>query len=270
MEHCLRKDSTKRPTAADLLGRDLLGSEPFASWVQGGDAPQESTERGTEHGAPCAAVISRQGSGKKSPREECEQPPLASKVPRLETLVVPVPAAPPVPVPAPLVFSSSPALPPALAIQRSLSSDDEDDDAGLSIQVTLKNKVAWRSGAGSTEAWRQKAEGVRPAAGGMLGESRAKKQTAMRLGRHRRTASAPAVTAAALAKAAQTAQAVGQTPTGFSTLTSGTAKDTADPQSGASERHKEKDGADSPFTRFRATPTFTEAGASGGAVGTGM
>lgn len=202
-------------------------------------------------------MISRQGSGKKSPREDTEQPPLANKVPRLETLVVPVPRVPPVPAPAPLVLSSSPALPPALAIQRSLSSDDEDDDAGLSIQVTLRNKVAWRSGAGSTEAWRQKAEGVRPAAGGMLGESRAKKQTAMRLGRHRRTASAPAVTAAALAQAAQ---AVGQTPTGFSAFTSGTARD---PQSGASERLEEKDGADSPFTRFRATPTFIEAGAAG-------
>ena len=205
-------------------------------------------------------MISRQGSGKKSPREDTEQPPLANKVPRLETLVVPVPRAPPVPAPAPLVLSSSPALPPALAIQRSLSSDDEDDDAGLSIQVTLRNMVAWRSGAGSTEAWRQKAEGVRPAAGGMLGESRAKKQTAMRLGRHRRTASAPAVTAAALAQAAQAAQAVGQTPTGFSAFTSGTARD---PQSGASERLEEKDGADSPFTRFRATPTFIEAGAAG-------
>jgi hypothetical protein len=236
----------KRPTAAGLLG-----SEPFASWVQGCDASQESTERGTGHGGPGAAVISRQGSGKKSPREDTEQPPLANKVPRLETLVVPVPA------PAPLVLSSSPALPPALAIQRSLSSDDEDDDSGLSIQVTLRNKVAWRSGAGSTEAWRQKAEGVRPAAGGMLGESRAKKQTAMRLGRHRRTASAPAVTAAALAQAAQAAQAVGQTPTGFSAFTSGTARD---PQSGASEHLEEKDGADSPFTRFRATPTFVEAG----------
>ena len=245
----------KRPTAAGLLG-----SEPFASWVQGCDASQESTERGTGHGGPGAAVISRQGSGKKSPREDTEQPPLANKVPRLETLVVPVPRAPPVPAPAPLVLSSSPALPPALAIQRSLSSDDEDDDSGLSIQVTLRNKVAWRSGAGSTEAWRQKAEGVRPAAGGMLGESRAKKQTAMRLGRHRRTASAPAVTAAALAQAAQAAQAVGQTPTGFSAFTSGTARD---PQSGASERLEEKDGADSPFTRFRATPTFIEAGAAG-------
>lgn len=274
VELCLSKQLAMRPTAAQLLL-----AEPIASWAAESERTHWRTKRGKENATPSDAVEMEAQAGSESPREGAEQPRVPSKVARVECvapLVVtssrptgqglsdreralslhnqqhsaPVQAQPsgglsvgdavlpttgPALVAAPPPARVAPAtpLPPALAITQSFSSD-EDDDNGPWGFAKQRVQEAWGPSWATPSAQPPSVERV---------ESRGKKQTAARLNRHRRTASAPAVTAVALAQAAQAA---------LSPTNSSTRKATGH----AAALPTLREGGDSPFMRFRPTPTF--------------